>query len=86
MDCLLKKKRNTWYILRIPYCITNYQRMKSDNALFTSDSLRTVGANWKGKAALTTHAQKALDVTLGQGGSSQLAEVKPVQLDLNVAE
>lgn len=73
-------------MLRRPHQITNYQRVKSDNALFTKGSCPIVETNQKWKAALRTPTQKAAAATTGQGRSSQLAEVKAVQLALNIAE
>ncbi|RMC19528.1 hypothetical protein DUI87_03085 [Hirundo rustica rustica] len=50
--------------------------------LFTDGSCRIVGANWKWKAAVWSPTQ----ATEGQGGSSQVAELKAIQLALDIAK
>ncbi|RMC08879.1 hypothetical protein DUI87_13873 [Hirundo rustica rustica] len=54
-------------------------------ALFTDGSCQIVGANWKWKAAVWSPTQVA-QATEGQGGSSQVAELKAIQLALDIAE
>ncbi|RMC18270.1 hypothetical protein DUI87_04152 [Hirundo rustica rustica] len=55
-------------------------------ALFTDGSCRIVGMNWKWKAAVWSPTQQVAQATEGEGGSSQLAELKAVQLALDIAE
>ncbi|KAJ7424308.1 hypothetical protein WISP_29219 [Willisornis vidua] len=55
-------------------------------ALFTDGSCHIVGTNQKWKAAVWSPTQKVAEVTEGQGGSSQVAELKAVQLALDFAE
>ncbi|TRZ14837.1 hypothetical protein HGM15179_012279 [Zosterops borbonicus] len=55
-------------------------------ALFTDDSCRIVGANQKWKAAVWNPTRQVAQATKGQGGSSQVAELKAVQLALDIAE
>ncbi|RMC05645.1 hypothetical protein DUI87_17730 [Hirundo rustica rustica] len=55
-------------------------------ALFTDGSYRIVGANRKWKAAVCSHTRQVAQATEGQGGSSQVAELKAIQLDLDIAE
>ncbi|RMC01108.1 hypothetical protein DUI87_22374 [Hirundo rustica rustica] len=55
-------------------------------ALFTDGSCRIVGMNWKWKAAVWSPTRQVAQDTEGEGGSSQLAELKAVQLALDIAE
>ncbi|RMB99094.1 hypothetical protein DUI87_24282 [Hirundo rustica rustica] len=55
-------------------------------ALFTDGSSRIVGMNRKWKAAVWSPTQQVAEATEGEGGSSQLAELKAVQLALDIAE
>uniref|UniRef100_A0A8C3ETQ1 ribonuclease H n=1 Tax=Corvus moneduloides TaxID=1196302 RepID=A0A8C3ETQ1_CORMO len=55
-------------------------------ALFTDGSCRIVGANRKWKAAVWSPTRRVAQATEGQGGSSQVAELKAVQLALDIAE
>ncbi|RMC14805.1 hypothetical protein DUI87_06981 [Hirundo rustica rustica] len=55
-------------------------------ALFTGGSCRIVGMNWKWKAAVWSPTRQVAEATEGEGGSSQLAELKAVQLALDIAE
>ncbi|RMC22061.1 hypothetical protein DUI87_02932 [Hirundo rustica rustica] len=55
-------------------------------ALFTDSSCRIVGMNRKWKAAVWSPTRQVAQATEGEGGSSQLAELKAVQLALDIAE
>ncbi|TRZ07686.1 hypothetical protein HGM15179_019418 [Zosterops borbonicus] len=55
-------------------------------ALFTDGSCRIVGTNWKWKAAVWSPTREVAQATEGQGGSSHVAELKAVQLALDIAE
>ncbi|RMB93155.1 hypothetical protein DUI87_30477 [Hirundo rustica rustica] len=55
-------------------------------ALFTDGSCRVVGMNRKWKAAVWSPTRQAAQATEGEGGSSQLAELKAVQLALDIAK
>ncbi|RMC04385.1 hypothetical protein DUI87_19206 [Hirundo rustica rustica] len=55
-------------------------------ALFTDGSCRIVGANWKWKAAVWSPTRQVAQATEGQGGSSQVAELKAIQLALDIAK
>ncbi|RMC21623.1 hypothetical protein DUI87_02490 [Hirundo rustica rustica] len=55
-------------------------------ALFTDGSCRIVGANRKWKAAVWSPTRRFAQATEGQGGSSQVAELKAIQLALDIAE
>ncbi|RMC18055.1 hypothetical protein DUI87_04934 [Hirundo rustica rustica] len=55
-------------------------------ALFTDGSCRIVGANRKWKAAVWSPTRRVAQATEGQGGSSQVAELKAIQLALDIAE
>ncbi|RMC19199.1 hypothetical protein DUI87_03804 [Hirundo rustica rustica] len=55
-------------------------------ALFTDGSCRIVGANRKWKAAVWSPTRQVAQATEGQGGSSQIAELKAIQLALDIAE
>ncbi|RMC20434.1 hypothetical protein DUI87_01284 [Hirundo rustica rustica] len=55
-------------------------------ALFTDGSCRIVGMNRKWKAAVWSPTRQVAQATEGEGGSSQLAELKTVQLALDIAE
>ncbi|RMC21517.1 hypothetical protein DUI87_02383 [Hirundo rustica rustica] len=55
-------------------------------ALFTDGSCRIVGMNRKWKATVWSPTRQVAEATEGEGGSSQLAELKAVQLTLDIAE
>ncbi|RMC20234.1 hypothetical protein DUI87_01080 [Hirundo rustica rustica] len=55
-------------------------------ALFTDSSCRVVGMNRKWKAAVWSPTRQVAQATEGEGESSQLAELKAVQLALDIAE
>ncbi|RMC16242.1 hypothetical protein DUI87_08457 [Hirundo rustica rustica] len=55
-------------------------------ALFTDGSCRIVGANRKWKAAVWSPTRRVAQATEGQGRSSQIAELKAIQLALDIAE
>ncbi|RMC15407.1 hypothetical protein DUI87_07598 [Hirundo rustica rustica] len=55
-------------------------------ALFAGGSCRIVGANRKWKAAVWSPTRQVAQATEGQGGSSQVAELKAIQLALDIAE
>ncbi|RMC19664.1 hypothetical protein DUI87_03227 [Hirundo rustica rustica] len=55
-------------------------------AFFTDGSCRIVGANWKWKAAVWSPTRQVAQATERQGESSQVAELKAVQLALDIAE
>ncbi|RMC18147.1 hypothetical protein DUI87_05028 [Hirundo rustica rustica] len=55
-------------------------------ALFTDSSCCIVGMNRKWKAAVWSPTGQVAQATEGEGGSSQLAELKAVQLALDIAE
>ncbi|KAF4792246.1 hypothetical protein TURU_123125 [Turdus rufiventris] len=55
-------------------------------ALFTDCSCRIVGMNQKWNAAVWSPTQQVAQANKGEGGSSQLAELKAVQLALDIAE
>ncbi|RMB97687.1 hypothetical protein DUI87_25838 [Hirundo rustica rustica] len=55
-------------------------------ALFTDGSCRIVGANRKWKAAVWSPTRRVAQATEGQSGSSQIAELKAIQLALDIAE
>ncbi|RMC01816.1 hypothetical protein DUI87_21624 [Hirundo rustica rustica] len=55
-------------------------------ALLTDGSCRIVGTNWKWKAAVWSPTRRVAQATEGQGGSSQVAELKAIQLALDIAE
>ena len=54
-------------------------------ALFTDGSCRIVGKLCKWKAAVCSLTRQVAEATEGKGESSQFAEVKAVQLALDVA-
>ncbi|RMC20467.1 hypothetical protein DUI87_01317 [Hirundo rustica rustica] len=55
-------------------------------ALFTDGSCHIVGMNRKWKAAMWSPTRQVAEATEGEGGSSQLEELKAVQLALDIAE
>ncbi|RMC19687.1 hypothetical protein DUI87_03250 [Hirundo rustica rustica] len=55
-------------------------------ALFTDGSCCVVGMNRKWKAAVWSPTRQVAQATEGEGGSSQLPELKAVQLALDIAE
>ncbi|RMC20050.1 hypothetical protein DUI87_00896 [Hirundo rustica rustica] len=55
-------------------------------ALFTDGSCRIVGMNRKWKVAVWSPTRQVAEATEGEGGSSHLAELKTVQLALDIAE
>ncbi|RMC19389.1 hypothetical protein DUI87_03999 [Hirundo rustica rustica] len=56
------------------------------HALFTDGSCRIVGTNRKWKTAVWSPTRRVAQVTEGQGGLSQVAELKAMQLALDIAE
>ena len=62
----------------------NYKEMKF--ALFTDRSCCIVGKHQRWKAAVWSPTQRVAEATEGKGESRQFAEVKAVQLALDVAE
>lgn len=56
------------------------------HTLFTDSSCHIVGTNWKWKAAELSPVWWAAEATKGQGESSRVAELKAVQLTLDIAE
>ncbi|KAF4794261.1 hypothetical protein TURU_103254 [Turdus rufiventris] len=66
-----------------------YNQLPADEtryARFTDGSCCIMEMNQKWKAAIWSPTQQAAEATGGEGGSSQLAELKVVQLALDVAE
>uniref|UniRef100_A0A8U7NWX1 ribonuclease H n=1 Tax=Corvus moneduloides TaxID=1196302 RepID=A0A8U7NWX1_CORMO len=66
-----------------------YNQLPSEDtryALFTDGSCRIVGMKRKWKAAVWSPTRRVAEATEGEGGSSQLAELKAVQLALDIAE
>ncbi|XP_068004482.1 ribonuclease H-like [Melanerpes formicivorus] len=55
-------------------------------ALFTDGSCRVVGKHRKWKVAAWSPTQQVVEATEGEGESSQYAEVKAIQLALEIAE
>ncbi|RMC19688.1 hypothetical protein DUI87_03252 [Hirundo rustica rustica] len=55
-------------------------------ALFTDGSCCIIGMNQKWKAAIWSPTRQVAQATEGEGGSSQLPELKAVQLALDIAE
>ncbi|RMC05566.1 hypothetical protein DUI87_18763 [Hirundo rustica rustica] len=55
-------------------------------ALFTDGSCHIVGMNQKWKAAVWSSTPQGAQATEGEGGSSQFAELKAVELALDIAE
>ncbi|RMC09678.1 hypothetical protein DUI87_13464 [Hirundo rustica rustica] len=55
-------------------------------ALFTDGSCRIIGMKRKWKAAVWSPTRQVAQATEGEGGSSQLAELRAVQLALDIAE
>ncbi|RMC04419.1 hypothetical protein DUI87_18861 [Hirundo rustica rustica] len=55
-------------------------------ALFTDGSCRIIGMKRKWKAAVWSPTRQVAQATEGEGGSSQLTELKAVQLALDIAE
>ncbi|RMC17247.1 hypothetical protein DUI87_05825 [Hirundo rustica rustica] len=55
-------------------------------ALFTDGSCRVVGMNRKWEAAVWSPTRQVAQATEGEGGSSQLAELKAVSTGLDIAE
>ncbi|RMB93708.1 hypothetical protein DUI87_29938 [Hirundo rustica rustica] len=54
--------------------------------LFTDGSCRIVSANRKWKAAVWSPTRRVAQATEGQGGSSQVAELRAIRLALDIAE
>ncbi|GAB0199241.1 hypothetical protein GRJ2_002389500 [Grus japonensis] len=66
-----------------------YNKLTEDEkpyALFTDGSCRIVGKHRKWKAAVWSPIQRVAEAAEGQGESSQFAEVKAIQLALDIAE
>ncbi|XP_071886669.1 uncharacterized protein [Anas platyrhynchos] len=55
-------------------------------ALFTDGSCRIVGKHWRLKAAVWSPTRRVAEAAEGEGESSQFAEVKAIQLALDIAE
>ncbi|GAB0209112.1 mitochondrial enolase superfamily member 1 [Grus japonensis] len=55
-------------------------------ALFTDGSCRIVGKHWRWKAAVWSPTRQVAEAAEGEGESSQFAEVKAIQLALDIAE
>jgi len=55
-------------------------------ALFTVGCCHIVGKRWKWKAAVQSPARQATETVTGKSESSQSAEVKAIQLALDIAE
>ncbi|PKU47308.1 hypothetical protein llap_2407 [Limosa lapponica baueri] len=60
--------------------------MRGDNVLFTDGSCRIVGNQRSWKAAVWSPTRRVAEATEGVGESSQFAEVKAIQLALDIAE
>lgn len=56
------------------------------HAFFTDSSCHIVGINWKWKAAVLSPMRWVAEATEGQGESSQVADLKAIQLALDIAE
>uniref|UniRef100_A0A803YFQ3 Uncharacterized protein n=1 Tax=Meleagris gallopavo TaxID=9103 RepID=A0A803YFQ3_MELGA len=69
-----------------PHHIMNYQKNEKTYALFTDGSCCIVGKHRRWKAAVWSPTRQVAEATEGKGESSQFAEVKAVQLALDVAE
>ena len=54
--------------------------------LFTDRSRHVIGNHRKWKAAVWSPPQQVVEATEGEGESSQFAEVKAIQLALEIAE
>ncbi|GAB0192689.1 hypothetical protein GRJ2_001734200 [Grus japonensis] len=66
-----------------------YNKLTEDEkpyALFTDGSCRIVGKHRKWKAAVWSPTRRVAEAAEGQGESSQFAEVKAIQLALDIAE
>ncbi|KAF4805278.1 hypothetical protein TURU_001447 [Turdus rufiventris] len=66
-----------------------YNQLPADKtcyALFTDGSCRIVGMNQKWKAVVWSPTRQVAQATVGEVVSSQLAELKAVQLALDIAE
>ncbi|GAB0205676.1 hypothetical protein GRJ2_003033200 [Grus japonensis] len=66
-----------------------YNKLTEDEkpyALFTDGSCRTVGKHRRWKAAVWSPTRRVAEAAEGQGESSQFAEVKAIQLALDIAE
>uniref|UniRef100_A0A8B9ZLB8 Uncharacterized protein n=1 Tax=Anas platyrhynchos TaxID=8839 RepID=A0A8B9ZLB8_ANAPL len=55
-------------------------------ALFTDGYCRVIGSHWKWKAAVWNPMRRVVEAMEGEGESSQYAEVKAIQLALDIAE
>ncbi|GAB0208517.1 hypothetical protein GRJ2_003317400 [Grus japonensis] len=66
-----------------------YNKLPEDEkqyALFTDGSCRIVGKHRRWKAAVWSPTQRVAEAAEGEGESSQFAEVKAIQLALDIAE
>ncbi|GAB0208928.1 hypothetical protein GRJ2_003358500 [Grus japonensis] len=66
-----------------------YNKLTEDekpHALFTDGSCRIVGKHQRWKAAVWSAMRQVAEAAEGQGESSQFAEVKAIQLALDIAE
>jgi len=73
-------------MLKRPHCITSCQKMRNIRALFTDGSCRIVGKQQRWKAAVWSPTRHVMETAEGEGKSSQFAEVKAVQLALDIAD
>ncbi|KAF4796458.1 hypothetical protein TURU_083965 [Turdus rufiventris] len=66
-----------------------YNQLPGDETHYTlliDGYCRIVGMNWKWKAAVLSPTWQVAEATEGEGGSSQLVELKAVQLALDIAK
>lgn len=78
------QRRRRWHVLKRPYHIISYYQMKSDS-LFTDGSCCIVETHLKMESCWTPMRQ-ATEATEGQGGSSQVVQLKAILLVLNITE
>ncbi|XP_066195642.1 ribonuclease H-like [Sylvia atricapilla] len=81
----MKRRRNKSHELKKLLRTTKCQQ-KKHYALFTDGSCRIVGMNRRWKAAMWSPTRQVTQATEGEGGSSQLTELKAVQLAVDIAE
>jgi len=65
-----------------------YNQLPEDEkqyALFTDVSCRMVGKQWRWKAAVWSPTRQVTETAKGEGESNQIAEVKAIQLALDIA-
>ena len=66
-----------------------YNELSEDErhyALFTDGSCNVVGSHWKGKAAMWSPTQEVVKAVEGEDESRQSAEMKAVQLAIQIAK